>query len=701
MKKKIKSMLPFISILLVIIVFYIFNASFSSFIDNGERVVQGSDLTYYLDVYYDGKDSEATVSSDTALAKVYSDLILVEDKIPDGLTFKEFVGSSGGGEIGAVSRNDSSISCPGYVVGGTDGLVYNATNHTVSFKVKGLQAGCKLTVGVTTTVSNLGKSSRKDFYSVAYGRENAFSRYSNTAHTFMGINSLVLHSVTYKYADDSTVPTDAPTLPDVQSYEAGSVVNLIPEPSIPGYTFSGWSASGVSISSDSGSFVMPDDDVVLTGSFSKSEDRYTVTYSLSNDVKPDGYVLPDTREYTSGEYFKVDVLKSGDIIDGYKFLGWDLSSISGCISSDTSTLCLMPSSGVNIVGTFEKVQYSVSYQFKGDILPSDANNLLPATVKYTFGDKVTLADNPVAGGYRFLGWSSSNTFTMPEEDVVIYGEWAAQAGTFSPNMVITSSLDGENYSEPSSDSIYSKSDKKILFKTTISNTAAYDISDVMVKNNLDNNTIIENANYELLSNQYINIPTITAGGSVDIFSEFVIPNVSFDTYSVKMDLVGAIAANDYYLDDTTANSSTLTFNVSNIGLNVTVVNTDGDDLTDSNFALYKSSDFSDVPIEGKEFTKLNPNITYYLKQTRVSTGYVMTKPLTVNISSDGTITVGGTELKNDNFVSTVQVVNKKIDLLPQTGGLGIIPFVSFGLGIITVTAVIYILYLKKEGDERA
>lgn len=268
-------------------------------------------------------------------------------------------------------------------------------------------------------------------------------------------------------------------------------------------------------------------------------------------------------------------------------------------------------------------------------------------------------------------------------------------------MVITSSLDGENYSEPSSDSIYSKSDKKILFKTTISNTAAYDISDVMVKNNLDNNTIIENANYELLSNQYINIPTITAGGSVDIFSEFVIPNVSFDTYSVKMDLVGAIAANDYYLDDTTANSSTLTFNVSNIGLNVTVVNTDGYDLTDSNFALYKSSDFSDVPIEGKKFTKLNPNITYYLKQTRVSTGYVMTKPLTVNISSDGTITVGGTELKNDNFVSTVQVVNKKIDLLPQTGGLGIIPFVSFGLGIITVTAVIYILYLKKEGDERA
>lgn len=705
MKDKIKSILPFLSIILLIIVFYIFNASFSSFIDNGERVEEGSTLTYYLDVTYDGKDSEATVSSDTALAKVYSDFIFIEDKIPDGLTFNEFVGPSSGTEIGAVSRNDSSISCPGYVVGGINGLSYDSTKRTVSFKIKGLQAGCKLTVGISTTVSSLGNSTRKDFYSVAYAKENLFSRYSNTTHTFMGLDSLVLHSVSYKYAENSTVPEGAPTLPDSQSYESGSLVNLISEPSVSGYTFSGWTADNVSIDTSSNTFQMPDADVVLTGSFSKT-DQYTVTYSLSDDVKPSGYVLPDAREYPSGEYFKVDILKSGDIVNGYKFLGWDLSSLSGCVSSnssdtDSSIICLMPSNNVSIVGKFEKVQYSVTYQFKGDVLPSNASDLLPSSASYSFQDKVTLADSPVADGYKFLGWSASSTFSMPEEDVVIYGEWAVQAGTFSPDISVTASLDGVNYGDIAVGSIYSKKDKKILFKTTISNTANYDIKDVMLKNNLNDNIINESDNYELLDNQYISISTIPSGSSIDIFSEFTIPDIAYNVYPVKMDIIGAVADNNYYLDDTTANSATLTFSVSNIALNIEVTNPDGESLSDNNFALYKSSDFSDEPIEGKSFYMLNPEITYYLRQTRVSTGYVMTKPLTVNISNDGTITIDGTELTNSDFVSTAQIINKKIDLLPQTGGVGIIPFILSGLGIIAISAVIYILYLKKESDEYA
>ena len=56
--------------------------------ENDVKVEEDSELTYYIDVIYDGKDGEATTSSDTATAQVYSDYIYVEDKIPDGLTFK-------------------------------------------------------------------------------------------------------------------------------------------------------------------------------------------------------------------------------------------------------------------------------------------------------------------------------------------------------------------------------------------------------------------------------------------------------------------------------------------------------------------------------------------------------------------------------------------------------------------------------------
>ena len=116
-QKRLMLLIPLIA--LVLIVGFVFSSSFSfaQILENGTRVEENSDLTYYIDVLYDGKDSEAVSSSDEATANVYSDYIYVEDKLPAGLTFKEFV-SSGGNSIGAVKRNDPNTSCSGSVVGG-------------------------------------------------------------------------------------------------------------------------------------------------------------------------------------------------------------------------------------------------------------------------------------------------------------------------------------------------------------------------------------------------------------------------------------------------------------------------------------------------------------------------------------------------------------------------------------------------------
>lgn len=701
MNKKYKNIIVTISIIVLLFVIYLFRASFSSLIDNGESVTVGSTLTYYLDVTYDGKDSEATVSSDTAVAKVYSDFILVEDKIPDGLTFTKFIGAEGSSEIGAVSKGDSSVSCPGYVVGGTTGLVYNSTTRTVSFKIKGLQAGCKLTVGIQTTVDKLSSFTRRDFYSVAYARENNFSRYSNTTYVFTGTPSLALHSVTYKYDDDSIIPDDAPELPSIQNYEPKVKVNLISEPVVPGYKFSGWSASNVSINSSSKSFIMPDEDVILVGSFSKT-DQYTVSYSLSNDVKPSEYVLPDTKEYTLGDYFKVDILKSGDIINGYRFLGWNLSSLSGCISSDNSdadgsTICPVPSKNVTITGSFEKVQHSVTYEFRGDVLPTNASSLLPASGNYDYQDTVTLADSPTASGYRFLGWSESSTFSMPNNDVVVYGEWAVQAGTFAPDITIIAS--------PSiNDDFYSVGDV-LSFTTTITNSESYDINDVVVENSLDNCIVTASSDYGVLNNKYITISSIPAGSSVDITSKYVVSEKeAYSIHELRMSIIGAFADNNYYLDDSTANSDSIVFKISNIKLKVKAVDSDNNNLNGYNFVLYRTSDLSDTPLESEtlEFDKLDPEFTYYLKQTRAADGYVMSnKTVVINVGEDGKITADDVELNNENFLTTINVINNKINLLPQTGGVGNIPFILIGLGIIAISAVIYIIYLKKGCDKYA
>ena len=48
------------------------------------------------------------------------------------------------------------------------------------------------------------------------------------------------YKVTYEYIGD-VIPTDAPEVPGEAVYKEGSEVTIADEPSVDGYTFSGWS----------------------------------------------------------------------------------------------------------------------------------------------------------------------------------------------------------------------------------------------------------------------------------------------------------------------------------------------------------------------------------------------------------------------------------------------------------------------------
>lgn len=689
--KKYKNILIVISIIIFVMLIYLFyNASFSSFIDNGERVEEESDLTYYIDVLYDGIDSSAITSSDTATAEVNSYYIFVEDILPANLVFKEFVRPASGTDIGAVSRSDDTISCSGYVVGGYDGLTYDATTRKISFKVKNLQAGCKLTVGITTTTPSLGNSTRLDFYNTAYARENTFSMYSNTTHTFMGRDSLILHSISYKYDESGIIPENAPDPPAGGSYDPDTLVNLVSEPVVPGYDFSGWKAEGITVNSDN-TFIMPSTEVTFVGTFTEKT-SYSVIYSLDPpEEKPSEYQLPDIKTYGVGDYFKIDLLKAGDIINGYQFKGWNIDNITGCVQaadSDTTgdIICPMPENDVSIVGGFEKVKYNVSYQFKGSNIPSNAESLLPTPSSYIPGQTVTIADEPTATGYKFLGWQSGKTFTMPEENVVIYGEWIAQTGTFSPTITMEKTDTGDTYSNGD----------EITFTTTITNTASFEITDVLLKSDLNINNFIESESYTVLSNGYIKIPSIPASETITLTSKFTVGTEVFNNYTNKIELTGALASNNYYLDTTKKYIAEISFKVSNISINIEVFDRNNNELTEADFALYDTLAGAAIAT-GKKFDKLDPNKTYYLEQTQVTNGYVAIDKATINIDNNGNVTIEGYEVTNNNGTATIKIINRGINMLPETGGVGTIPYTIIGLVIIIVSSYLYITYLKKKG----
>lgn len=685
----------FISLSLIILI----GRSFAAPLDNDVEVEPNTELTYYLNVSYDGVDREGVVSSDTTTAEIKSGYLYVEDKLPDGLTFDSFITTSDG-SIGAVRRSDGTV-CPGKVIDDTNeastttgtwnaakteytyhGLHYNTATRKVTFTVKNLQAGCILTVGIKTITPTLDDptttevETRRDFYNFATAREKNLTINSNTVHAFMGRENATLYNVTYSYT--GTVPSNAPTLPSSASYAPSATVGVASSATLEGYTFSGWTTTDATVNNNS--FKMPTKNVNFTGSFTKIS-TYKVTYKLTGTT-PSGYVLPSTKSYYKGANVSLDSLKAGDIFNGYRFLGWTTTDVS--INSDGDFI--MPGKAVTITGQFEEVTYTLSYKFYDTVLPPNSSAYLPASKTYKPGDKVTLATiSTEPSGYKFLGWYKETTFEMPEEDVVVYGEWKVQTGTFAPT--ITKEIINQK------DSYYVG--EVVKFKITVTNTATFAIRDIIVKENLEETKFISGTGYTVLSDHIATITTLSANSSQILYANYTVPATAKGNIINTVTLKGALADNNYELADKTYEASA-NFNVVGITLNLRLTDKDNNELSEGTFALYNDENLTTKISDAMTYKDLTPGNTYYLKQTRVQAGYVILKDIyAVDVNINGNITIKDTNYTPVDGVVTVTLQNEKTKDLPNTGGIGITPYLIIGLLGIIASSIGYIIYLKK------
>ena len=548
LNKKLLIIFGLILIALIVLIVLITHKSFADPLDNDVEVEPNTMLTYYLDVKSDGADKYGVKSDDTTTADIKSGVVTVTDKIPEGLTFSGFVTTSDG-TIGAVKRSDKTQSCPGKVIDDTNeasptdgqwnqgnteytyhGLHYDKASNTVSFKAEKIQAGCVLTVGIITqTPSTIDDPNtpevekRRDFYNFGEAVEGPLNVKSNTVHVFMGDDSLTTYNVTYTFT--GTVP-DGVVAPGIQNFPEGAKVGVANSPNVTGYTFSGWTTSDATVSD--GKFTMPNNNVTFVGSFTEKP-KHTVTYVI-NGTTPSGYVLPTTKSYSEGETVEVDSLKPGDVINGYKFLGWKKDGSS--VEEFT-----MPNTDVVITGAFEEVKYTVTYKFHPGVLPDNSESLLPETKSYKAGTKVTLEDNPTASGYKFLGWYHEDNFDMPEEDITIYGEWMRQSGTFRPNINKEIVDEKNNY----------KVGDEVEFKITVKNNASFTIKDVMIKE--EGGVFESRSGYTVLSDHMAKINTIAAGAQVELYAKYTVKNSDLGRKKNTAYLLGALADNNYTLEE--------------------------------------------------------------------------------------------------------------------------------------------------------
>ncbi len=177
---------------------------------------------------------------------------------------------------------------------------------------------------------------------------------------------------------------------EYKSYEIeyASAITPEPAPTKEGYTFSGWSEIPE---------LMPDNDVVVTGTFSINS--YTLTYKVD------------------GEVYKTSTVVFGSAItpepaltkEGYTFSGW----------SEIPTT--MPAHDVEVTGSFSINSYSLTYLVDGEVYK---------TSSVVYGTELTLEAEPTKEGYTFSGWSELPE-TMPAHDVTVTGHFIIHTHTLT------------------------------------------------------------------------------------------------------------------------------------------------------------------------------------------------------------------------------------------------------------------------------
>ncbi|MBO4892054.1 MAG: leucine-rich repeat protein [Prevotella sp.] len=181
-----------------------------------------------------------------------------------------------------------------------------------------------------------------------------------------------------------------------ETYDYGTIITPEAEPSMEGYTFSGWSEIPET---------MPARDVTVTGYFSIN--IYTLTYMVDDEVYK-------TYEY---EYGAIITPEEEPTKDDYVFSGW---------SEIPET---MPAENVTVTGYFMVKTYTLTYVVDEEIYK---------TVIYEYGETITPEAEPTKEGYTFSGWSDIPK-TMPLYDVTV-------TGTFTINKYkLVYQVDGTEY----------------------------------------------------------------------------------------------------------------------------------------------------------------------------------------------------------------------------------------------------------------
>ena len=237
----------------------------------------------------------------------------------------------------------------------------------------------------------------------------AGASYTPTANTTLYAKwTLINYTITYDLASGAlpagvTNPT---------SYTVNDTVNIA-DPTKTGYTFTGWSGTGLTGSANT-SVTIP---AGSTGNRSYTAHWSINSYTITFDTDGGSAIAAITQNYGTAITAPANPTK-----EGHTFGGW---TKNGAAASVPAT---MPAEDITLVATWTVNSYTITFDTDG------GSSISPITQNY--GTAITAPANPTKTGYTFAGWTKNGAAasvpaTMPAESYTLKATWTINQYTIT------------------------------------------------------------------------------------------------------------------------------------------------------------------------------------------------------------------------------------------------------------------------------
>lgn len=177
-------------------------------------------------------------------------------------------------------------------------------------------------------------------------------------------------------------------------------------PAVAGQTFLGWSLDGKTVALAGGAEFRLEGNAAYTALYEATD--YTVTYSFTNGVAPEGVSVPTTKTVNMGAAVELPAMAA----DGWTFSGW---TVNNAVAGDAAGEYKVGTSDVTVTGTWTKNTYVINYW-----LDDAMTDIYHESEEYSFGAAVVApgaegsdveapADDLLEPGKTFASWNKNIT----------------------------------------------------------------------------------------------------------------------------------------------------------------------------------------------------------------------------------------------------------------------------------------------------